>query len=201
MKKIRSAIPFFVFVLFVAMQAWILLYIVQFGDDFYYTTFFDGGISHFVKENVFHYMNTNGRAWVHILDEILLAKGTIFAWKIFNLAVIALTVWFAATLASENDRRKFGVSLIVSCVAFSAINILNLRQSVYWATGSLNYLFPVFLTLLLFYVLRKNANSNRLPPATIILAFFASSSTEQCAFASLIAVETGSSPKRETRTV
>lgn len=186
--KTRNKLPYFIFFLFVLMQAWTLIYIVQFGDDYYYTTFLSNGIRHFIDENVLHYMQTNGRALVHILDEILLANGTVFLWKIINLAVISLTVWFSAKLVAGNDKKQFDVALAVSCVAFTAISILNLRQSVYWATGSMNYLFPVFLTLLLFYKLRKNVSSDRLSPLVLIIAFFACSSTEQAAFASLITV-------------
>ena len=95
LNKIRNNIHYIVYAAFLVLQAVSHRYLVLFGDDFYYANFIPQGWDYFVKENIFHYTDTNGRFFVHLLDELLLGFDMIF-WKIFNLAVIALIVLFAA---------------------------------------------------------------------------------------------------------
>lgn len=181
-------VHYIIFAAFIVFQAWIMRFIVLFGDDYYYTTFFYDGIGHFIDENVVHYTQTNGRAWVHILDELLLAGGTIWAWRIFNTLLIAFTVFITAKIISQslgNDRNVFKISLTLACVLFSVINIKMAYQGIYWATGAVNYFLPVPLTLLYFFIIQKYLSGEKLPLAAMILALLCCSSTEQCAFASL----------------
>lgn len=181
-------VPYFIFAAFVALEAWIMRFVVLFGDDYYYTTFFNYGIGYFFRENVFHYMKTNGRAWVHLLDELLLCNGTIWAWRIFNTAVIALIIWFSALIIGgtrEKRGKSFKTALVLLCALFSVINIKMAYQCVYWATGAMNYLLPVLLVLMYFRLMQRYLSGEKLGAAAIFLAFFACSSTEQCAFAAL----------------
>ena len=146
--------------------------------------FFRRGISYFLSETAVHYTQTNGRFFVHLLDEVLLYL-PLAAWKVFEFFVIALTVLLVAEIASGNDRARFPSSLIMSCTAFSLIGLPILREAVYWATGSLNYVFPVMLTLLLFFAYSRLADEERGARYLPVLAFFASFTAEQSATASL----------------
>ena len=86
-----------------------LLFIIQmvivfnvdlYGDDFYYANFTQEGIEYFIKENIFHYNMTNGRCWVHLLDELLLFNGSIILWRILQPFAVILTVFYGAKLVS-----------------------------------------------------------------------------------------------------
>ena len=164
---------------FTVFFAWTMRYSALFGDDYYYASFIPSGARYFFSENISHYLLTNGRAWVHILDEILLASDGMWAVKLFKTAVAAAAVTVTAFIASDGDGRTFRTALAASCVLFSLIGIQNAYQSVFWATGSLNYFFPIVLSLLYFAALRKESK------AAPFIALFASSSSEQAAFFAL----------------
>ncbi|MCR5457202.1 MAG: DUF6056 family protein [Clostridiales bacterium] len=174
-----------------------LLFIIQmviafnvdlYGDDFYYANFTQEGIGYFISENIFHYNMTNGRCWVHLLDELLLCNGSIILWRLLQPFAVILTVFYGAKLASGDEKEKFKTALVMFSLSFTFIDILNANQSVYWATGSLNYFLPALLLICLAYQLVKAYRKGKLPFYVIILAVFACSSTEQCAFASVVFV-------------
>lgn len=187
----RKYAHFIVFSAFFAVQAVIMHMIPAFGDDYYYGTFFYGGFDRFVSENVKHYRETNGRALVHLLDEGLLAGHQMLAFHIFNTLVVAGIVFLLARIGAktwkreENDGR-FSPALIVSCFLFATISLEIARQSIYWATGSVNYLFPIFLLLLCFYLLRRGSEK-RYSAWLLPLLFVSAWSIEQCS-AALVAV-------------
>ncbi len=188
--KLKNNLHLIIFGVFSIFQCLIIDKIVLFGDDYYYTTFFYEGAEHFISENVYHWMNTNGRAFVHLLDEILLFGGTITAWKIFAAICIPLIALLCALIASAAYKNgiktaEFKISLIISCISISFISILIAHQTLYWATGFLNYVFPILMTLLLFYFTERAFIRENFPLYIIPLALFACATTEQNAFASL----------------
>ena len=155
-----------------------------YGDDFYYANFTQEGFKYFVSENVFHYTMTNGRCWIHLLDELLLCGGSIVLWRIFQPFAITALVYFGSRLVSGKDNERFRISVVLISLSFTLIGILNAGQSIYWATGSMNYYLPALLMVCLAYFLKKSYEDGKLPVYVIVLAFFSCSSTEQCAFAS-----------------
>ncbi len=183
-KALKERLHYIVYGIFLAIHAFNLIPVIRYGDDYYYSMFFRRGISYFLSETAVHYTQTNGRFFVHLLDEVLLYL-PLAAWKVFEFFVIALTVLLVAEIASGNDRARFPSSLIMSCTAFSLIGLPILREAVYWATGSLNYVFPVMLTLLLFFAYSRLADKDRGARYLPVLAFFASFTAEQSATASL----------------
>ena len=183
-KALKERLHYIVYGIFLAIHAFNLIPVIRYGDDYYYSMFFRRGISYFLSETAVHYTQTNGRFFVHLLDEVLLYL-PLAAWKVFEFFVIALTVLLIAEIASGNDRARFPSSLIMSCTAFSLIGLPILREAVYWATGSLNYVFPVMLTLLLFFAYSRLADEERGARYLPVLAFFASFTAEQSATASL----------------
>ena len=189
-ENICSRLHLLVFLIFTTMQAVIIDKIVLFGDDYYYCTFLYNGIGHFFSENAKHYLETNGRAIVHLLDELLLAGGTIIAWKIFAVITTALIALFCALIAAKVWKygiktEKFKLSLVLSCVCISFISISTASQTLYWATGFLNYVWPILLTLMLFYFTENSLYRGYFSPLICPLALFACSGTEQNAFACL----------------
>lgn len=182
-----------VFALFVAFAAVTMSFTVAYGDDYYYGSFFYEGFSHFVDENIFHYMKTNGRALVHLLDELLLAGGQMVAWRIFGTLCIAAVTLLSALIGAKAyrngiDTEEFRIALVVSCLLFASISLDIARQSIYWATGALNYLYPILLLLLLFYLVKRGEEKWRCGAAVPVLAFFCAFSTEQCSAGAIAVV-------------
>lgn len=183
-----------VFALFVAFVAVTMSFTVAYGDDYYYGSFFYEGFSHFVDENIFHYMKTNGRALVHLLDELLLAGGQMVAWRIFGTICIAAVTLLSALIGAKAyrngiDTEEFRIALVVSCLLFASISLDIARQSIYWATGALNYLYPILLLLLLFYLVKRGEEKWICGAAVPVLAFFCAFSTEQCSAGAIAVVD------------
>ena len=181
-----------VFAVFMLIEAVTMHFVVLFGDDYYYATFLKNGLSHFISENVVHYTQTNGRAFVHLLDEFLLAGGTIFLWRLFNLVVIGVTVYFTAAVSAKrfmlnNDKTKFKKSLVITCALFGLLELAILRQSVYWATGAMNYLFPYAMFISFYYFYRRDIETKEYNSRLWLLAFLACFTSEQAGAAALAA--------------
>ena len=176
------------YAVFVILQMLGHRYLVLFGDDYYYANFIPRGWEYFVEENIFHYTDTNGRFFVHIIDELLLGID-IGVWKVFNILTIALIVLFAAKIAARPYKNGYGtkefkISLAAAAVLFAAISHEVYVNCIYWATGAVNYLFPVLLVLVYYYYSKKDLELERGYWWLPILAFFASFTTEQSSAAS-----------------
>ncbi|MFQ9150032.1 MAG: hypothetical protein ACLR5G_18015 [Eubacteriales bacterium] len=76
------------------------VFVNLYGDDYYYAGFTRNGLGYFVSENIFHYKYTNGRALVHLLDELLLSN--FWFWRIFNVAALGLLI------LTRRSRRQCG---------------------------------------------------------------------------------------------
>lgn len=180
-----------------ALVAFILIHTVTcffttyFGDDYYYAAFLKNGPEYMLSENILHYMVTNGRALVHLIDEILLG----ISFNIWRISAVLLMIGLAvilAKLASRQyrkgaDREAYKNALIAVLSLLSFTDIAVLRQSVYWATGSLNYLYPAALTLLYVYLSRRAFEYEKGFYPLIPLALIGSATTEQASAALLLA--------------
>ncbi len=173
-----------IFLAFISLQCYIHSFVVLFGDDYYYATFLKSGTDHFINQTIYHYMHDNGRAFVNLLDEVLIANGPNL-WRIWNVAVIAGIVILIAKISAKEysgvNKKDFSKALVIACVLFSILEIGILSKSVYWATGALNYLFPILLLLAFYYFYMKNIVSGKKYLWLPILAFFAAFTMEQFA--------------------
>ena len=181
-----------VFCLFMAFHALTCLFTNLYGDDYYYASFIKNGTDFLISENIDHYLYTNGRALVHLLDELLL--GIDFSlWRIAAVAVMGALVIVTAKLAARSyrpdaDPELYKSAVAAVCALFAVTDIAVLRQSVYWATGALNYLFPAALTMWYIYRLRRDFYRDTPDRWLPVLAFLAAVTTEQASAAALLAV-------------
>lgn len=185
---LKKRYHYIIFAAFLGMELAILSQITFYGDDYYYMTFFDGGLKNFIALNVTHYTEVNGRALVHLIAELLLADRSLWLYRIATVAVIGCTAYLASFIASgcRRDEKIFSPALCTLCVLFCLINVGMASQTLYWATGAVNYLYPIPVTLWYYTVYKKFTVTKTLPKWTPAVAFFASALIEQCAFASLI---------------
>ncbi|MDO4618893.1 MAG: DUF6056 family protein [Clostridia bacterium] len=141
-----------------------------YGDDFYYAVFSEQG---FLKMHIEHYKIVNGRAIVHLLATIFLML-PMWVWQVVNSLMLATITAISAKIASAKSK------LNVWLLAFSSVLLLGVdmtRESVYWLTGSFNYVYPFMLLVIFWYLLFKK---ERKPwTAIYILAFFSAATTEQ----------------------
>ncbi|MBQ9266798.1 MAG: hypothetical protein IJ217_00685 [Clostridia bacterium] len=145
-----------------------------FGDDYYYITYSKGPMQEFWAHHVEHYTQINGRAIVHFLVSIFLSQNLIW-WKLFNALMLASIVYFGSKIASENTLYSGLAFFLGVCL----IGISVSRQSIYWLTGSFNYVYPVFLLFVFWYFLLKYRENPKHTWLMCILSFLAAATVEQ----------------------
>lgn len=155
------------------------------GDDFMYGTFAHQGI----LAPVWGYYHTgNGRFWINILDSALL-------WFDRYLFIL-VTPWIVLSfvwLMARNLEMIFGYAqnaekhmsfMKYGMVLFACMDVMCLRETVYWITGMMNYLFPAVGFLLGYYWFQKSRSgmiSGWKKVLYFIICFLAASSVEQYA--------------------
>lgn len=143
------------FALFLCLQAVVIFAMPMFGDDYYYSTFVSSR-EYFISENIRHFKEVNGRVLVHLFVEFFLADRSLTVFSFANLAAVGASVFFAAAIAASAHKngfftKRFGMALLVSCFLFGTLPLEMVKGTVYWATGSVNYLFPMALLLAFTY--------------------------------------------------
>lgn len=148
------------------------------GDDYYYRSFTELSASEFWGLHLEHYMQANGRAIVHILVTLFMKMPNI-VWQLFNSALIALIAVLSARLAAgKKNVMRLALTALVSGAAILSLRPDMTRESVYWLTGSFNYVYP-FAVLLLYWYLLQNREIRARGYLLPIAAFFSAATTEQ----------------------
>ncbi len=140
------------------------LHVHYYGDDYFFATFLN---SDFWSNHINHYLYGNGRFINHFLVTLFL-KADIHVWYIVNAGMIAASAYLIFKITH-------------SCAAaflLLTIHFEMTRESIYWITGSCNYVYPVMMFLIYWYLLicRKGSLS-------AIMAFFAAATIEHMAVA------------------
>lgn len=144
-----------------------------FGDDYYYTTFWGENFWKLHKE---HYMLANGRAIVHFLATVFIAAAPVL-WQILNSALLALIAYLAAKHFASDNKIQTTVAVIVAVAMVTALDVDITRESIYWLTGSFNYVYPFAVLMLYWYLLYSGRG--KYAPALYVLGFFSAATTEQ----------------------
>lgn len=179
-----------IFALFMLIHTLTTAFTTLYGDDYYYAAFVKNGADYFLSENIFHYLHTNGRAFVHLLDELLIGY-SFFFWQIFNVLCLATLVIGIAKIAAktykaDSDKNTYRYALVITCLILCLTDVAILREGFYWATGMMNYLFPATVTIWFYYLFRRDFESFKDSPTLIFTAFVASITTEQASAAALL---------------
>lgn len=166
-EKIRC---FGIFALVFALSFAIMRNIPLFGDDYYYTTFWG---SDFWSKHLEHYMLANGRAIVHFLATVFLAVNPIF-WQILNSVFLAVIATFSAKQFGSGEKTAV---TIVAATMIPALMTDMTRESVYWLTGSCNYVYPFALLTVFWYMLYSGRGKHTV--FLYLLGFLSAATTEQ----------------------
>lgn len=155
------------------------LNVVYLGDDYYYLTFRNLDFSEYFSKLIGHYQNDNGRFIVHLLATFFLKLPLPF-WAILNSIFLTGICYFGAKVITT-EKKNFS-PLLCSILFFflSALDISITRQSVYWLTGSFNYVYPLFLFFAYWFCLNKIENKKWFI-ASIFVGLLSSATMEQSA--------------------
>ncbi len=143
-------------------------------DDRVYSTiakasFLD--VLHFME---YHYNFCNGRTLMHFML-IFILKFDVYLWRIVCPLSFCLLIVFASMLISS-DKKSFKKALLLFSVSSLFVSVDIYESTLFWATGSLNYVFP-FMFLIITLLLIKYNKCNFLVP---FLGFLSGATTEQC---------------------
>lgn len=155
------------------------LNVVYFGDDYYYLTFRNLNVADYFSKLFDHYQNDNGRFLVHMLATFFLKLPLPF-WGIVNSIFLTGICYFASKIASHSQKEISPLLCVIIFFFLAFLNISITRQSVYWLTGSFNYVYPLFLFFAYWYCLTKIDNK-KFFIASIFLGFLSAATMEQVA--------------------
>lgn len=172
--------------LITAIMVFILTFMINksvrlYGDDFHYKQFSSVDFSYYLKRNAEHYFLANGRVIVHLLVTFFLSLPPVF-WALFNSLMLSGIVFFGAKTASvnnsENGNFEFS-SGIIFAVTILFLSPSLTRQSVYWLAGSFNYVYPLFMLLVYWFLLTRPVYTKALKWTIPAAAFLSAASVEQ----------------------
>lgn len=156
------------------------------GDDFMYGSFSKDKILQSVAS---YYVTGNGRFWINILDTLLLSFDRylfiIVAPVIIMLFIMLLAKNIQWIVGGQTDVRQERKYFRYAMLLFACMDVLCLRETVFWITGMMNYLFPATVFLFAFLCFQQvHSNACRTPIQGIfycIICLLAASSVEQFA--------------------
>lgn len=150
----------------------------MYGDDLIYGTYLSDGFANFVKMNIRHYNELNGRIFVHVLLETLLAaKDRLF----FAAVPVMLFGAFFAMSEIFSEKGKTAEFCAYGLMGVMCLSPYLLREGMLWMAGAFNYILPVSFAAAAFYAVERSYNFKKNPPYCLVLAFLCGASTEQCA--------------------
>lgn len=147
------------------------------SNDFYYLAFSEQNFSHFIESNLIHYKSHNGRFIITFLTSFFLSLPLIY-WQIFNAFFITFSLYFIQKICKTDDNIFF--SIVLSVFLIFSLDSYITNESIFNISGSMDYIYPLFIFLFFWFLLEKN--SIFLP----LLAIFSAQSTEQYSLATLI---------------
>lgn len=127
------------------------------GDDFMYAAFAQTGILGNVTN---YYFSGNGRFWINILDSVLLRFDRFGFIVVLPWIVLSFIVLIAKNvqriMAGCPDAEKEKELIRMGMVLFCCLDVLCLRETVFWITGMMNYLLPAVLFLWAYLIFQKS---------------------------------------------
>ena len=151
------------------------------ADDFWYSTFLDGGLGRWLALTKEHYETFNGRALVHAAAQLVLHFGS---W-LFALVGTALcvTLPLAAALAARRPQREFLPAVLLFGAGLLALPRDVLVEGVLWISAFFNYALPTVMVageiLLLSRVCARPAPGPGALFACALTGFLCGATTEQ----------------------
>lgn len=125
-----------------------------------------------------HYMGWGGRL-LCFFTEIVFLKGGFWVFRIVQPFVIVLAAYFSFKLAKLYIRKNLNLLLALICSFYFLISIWVLRDSLYWATASFTYFWPLVIILPAIYFFIKQERTQKNSIWLIIFFFICGFTYEQ----------------------
>lgn len=177
---------------------WVVVYVGHvficfYADDLLYAS---AGITQdnefsFVKTTNFlidHYLFWGGRVVSFFFMMVISSLGSDFFFFVQSF-VISLILYLIAKIASFNQPKNLDLYLLLSVIAYCSIDISIVRDSIYWASASCTYIWPILFFLQGYYaLLRKQLHGKGSTIILYILFFLSSVCNELVAMISIVSL-------------
>lgn len=149
------------------------------SDDRVYSIVANSSLKDFLRFMQYHYDFCNGRVLVHVFLMLTLRFG-VYLWRILcPFTYISILIMIAKFLSK--NRNSFNRALMIISLLVFCINTQVYSDSLFWQTGSLNYIFPFFLLMVTLLFIKYKKFLEIVP----FLSFFCGATTEQCGMISI----------------
>ena len=148
------------------------------SDDYWYSTFWDQGLMHYLELMAYHYQAVNGRVLVHVLAHIVLHFDS-WAFVAMCCGLCVLGSWIVASASGESPER-YRVVLCVVLIGIFCMPLGIFNQGLMWISASCNYFFPVILACVLAVLLERQSRW------AVLFAFLCGATTEQMGLAAAV---------------
>lgn len=150
-------------------------------DDVMYGDWAKHGLGYFIEKNIWHMQNFNGRTFIHMCLEIV----TIFKQNLYMILMpLFLVTPFIIFFKLQNKDKKLSSKSIyfataMSFVLFFLLGYKYINTTLMWMAGGFNYIFPLFVIAIAYWVFSKNRLKEKTSILTIVLLFLCGATTEQ----------------------
>lgn len=126
-----------------------------------------------------HYLQWGGRITCFFIECLLLRFGLPIYRIAQSIVILAIFYLIYKLVSKRTNISDYKVALLTISM-YGFLEIMIVRDGIFWITGAVNYLFPLLTFLLLVYFVETNKDKGKLFfVLQILLAFFAGFSHEQ----------------------
>lgn len=163
----------------------ILMYLVYIniflmGDDFLFASYHVNGIKNLFI-NVINYRN-NGRLIINLLESLILLFDRYLYIIIMPIVILFIVRMIIQLCSNINNKAEFNFAIEewLFCIFFFAVLAIDIkRETLYWISGSFNYLYPAILILIYSNIYYKIRQQKKAPWYLPILGLLLGTSSEQ----------------------
>ncbi len=130
------------------------------ADDYWYSTFMDGGVGHYFQMMKEHYLTFNGRMFVHFIAQLILHCGNgMFAVFLVGVCVLIPYTVHKMDAAHKTDWKSDRYRGLI-CALLFLIGVLTMPRSVLvkgvlWISAFCNYALPTAMIILEIFLLQR----------------------------------------------
>ena len=155
-----------------------LIYVVSI-DDVMYAGWTQHGFKYFIEKNVWHYQNFNGRAFIHVILQLVLVFNEHLYAIIFPFFISGSTFILTAIIKKDWNiyQRLFASALAL--FAFICLGKTVLTHTALWMAGGFNYVFPMIVVIGGYWIFLRYRKKNIALLYLLPLVFLCGATTEQ----------------------
>lgn len=166
-KKRRVLLIFLIFFLLLLLQ---YQFLYLYHDDYGYASLsyavdignegLHYGISNILKFLWLHYLHWGGRVTSFFVECSLLRLG-LSLYRLVQSIVVTLIFYLIYKIAKENSKIEDYKIAIFTVSLYGILDLMNLRDSFFWISASVNYVFPTLYFLALVVFMRQEKYNNK----------------------------------------